>query len=209
VANAVSMSQTQEGFLQVVQKALDRMSTLSLLSQDSNSTATDRRHYTCEFTQLQSFISDIGTKKFNGVALFSDTPLDVTLENSGQKIPLNAIDFNAPSAGGGLANAYDPSKIDLHNSASAEAALDSIRKALANLDAMHTKVGSNLRRLGLSGEQLSVLNENLSAANNPPDLLARMKNLTQTARFKMLRQSGAAMLAQANALPQTALKLLD
>ncbi len=209
VANAISMSQTQEGFLQVVQRALDRMGELSALLQGANHAPTDREHYTSEFTLLQSFISNIGTKKFNGVALFSEAPLNVNLESDGQKIPLNAIDFNAPSARGGLYAAYDPGSTEFHDGASATAALANIHQALENLDAMQTKVGLNLQRLSLSREQLSVLNENLSAASSPADDLNRIRNLTQLARFKMLGQSGTAMMAQANAFPQTALRLLD
>ena len=42
VGNAVSFVQTQDGFLQKVQSALDRMSELSVLSQDITKTNTDR-----------------------------------------------------------------------------------------------------------------------------------------------------------------------
>jgi flagellin len=62
VGNAVSFVQTQNGFLQKVQTSLDRMSELSILSQDITKTNTDRSNYSVEFTQLQSYISDIGRR---------------------------------------------------------------------------------------------------------------------------------------------------
>ena len=62
VGNAVSFVQTQNGFLQKVQTSLYRMSELSVLSQDITKTNTDRSNYTVEFTQLQSYISDIGRR---------------------------------------------------------------------------------------------------------------------------------------------------
>ena len=65
VDDAVSFSQTQSAFLGVVGDALDRMGTLSVLCQDATKTDGDRAEFTVEFTQLQHFISDIGTKKFN------------------------------------------------------------------------------------------------------------------------------------------------
>ena len=151
----------------------------------------------------------MGTKQFNGVALFSEQPLAVQLENGGPTVPLNAINFNAASADGGLANAYDLRSTELLSDSSAAAALANIRKATENLAEMQAKVGANLKRLTLSGEQVSVLNENLSAANSSIQDIDQVRSLTQFARFKMLGQSGGAMMAQANAFPQTALKLLD
>ena len=67
VGNAISFSQTQDGFLQKVQTALERMSELTVLSQDVTKSNTDRSNYSVEFTQLQNYISDIGGKNFNGV----------------------------------------------------------------------------------------------------------------------------------------------
>src|SRR5206468_5786406 len=45
VANGISFSQTQDGFLQKVGKALDRMSELSILAQDVTKTDADRTLY--------------------------------------------------------------------------------------------------------------------------------------------------------------------
>ncbi|SVB43134.1 uncharacterized protein METZ01_LOCUS195988, partial [marine metagenome] len=73
VGNAISFSQTQDGFLQKVQTALERMSELTVLSQDVTKSNTDRSNYSVEFTQLQNYISDIGTKKFNDVTLFTSS----------------------------------------------------------------------------------------------------------------------------------------
>src|SRR5436190_19704806 len=45
VGNAISFSQTQDGFMQKVSKALDRMSELAILSQDVTKTDADRSLY--------------------------------------------------------------------------------------------------------------------------------------------------------------------
>jgi flagellin len=50
VGNAISFSQTQDGFLQKVGKALDRMSELSVLAQDATKTTSDDALYNAEFT---------------------------------------------------------------------------------------------------------------------------------------------------------------
>src|SRR5512139_3823602 len=63
VGNAISFNQTQDGFLQKVGKALDRMSELSMLSQDVTKTDADRALYNAEFTKLGGYINDLATKK--------------------------------------------------------------------------------------------------------------------------------------------------
>ena len=71
VSNAISFSQTQDGFLQKVGKALDRMSELAVLAQDVTKTDSDRGLYNSEFTNLGGYINDLATKDFNGISLFS------------------------------------------------------------------------------------------------------------------------------------------
>lgn len=56
VGNAVSFTQTQDGYLQKIAKALDRMSELAILSQDVTKSDADRSLYNSEFTQLSSYI---------------------------------------------------------------------------------------------------------------------------------------------------------
>jgi len=102
--NAISMSQTQDGFLARAKKALDRMSEISVLAQDVTKTNTDRSNYSKEFVQLQNFLLEIGDAEFNGVDLFGDYhPLndqnnpvtkEVTIDSDGNKIKLNAINYS-------------------------------------------------------------------------------------------------------------------
>jgi len=62
VGNAVSFTQTQDGYLKKVGKALDRMSELSLLAQDVTKSDADRSLYNNEFTQLSAYISEASSK---------------------------------------------------------------------------------------------------------------------------------------------------
>src|SRR5437016_1620351 len=71
VGNAISFSQTQDGFLKKVSNALDRMSELAILSQDVTKTDADRALYDKEFQTLGAYITNVATKDFNGVSLFS------------------------------------------------------------------------------------------------------------------------------------------
>ena len=62
VGNAISFSQTQDGFLKKVSKAFDRMSELAILSQDVTKTDADRALYNQEFTKLGGYIDDLAGK---------------------------------------------------------------------------------------------------------------------------------------------------
>jgi flagellin len=208
VGNAISFSQTQDGFLQKVQKSLDRMSELTVLSQDVTKTDTDRSNYTTEFSQLQNYISDVGSKTFNGVSLFASGNLGVTLNSDGGTFAMTGIDVSNSTVTVGLANIYNASSTAINNTTSAAGALNNIKTAIQALANMRANVGANIQRLNLTSEQLTVLNENLSAANSRIKDVDVAQESTAFARYNILVQSGTAMLAQANLAPQSALRLL-
>ena len=208
VGNAVSFVQTQDGFLQKVQSALDRMSELSVLSQDITKTNTDRSNYSVEFTQLQNYISDIGTKNFNGVTLFATAGQAVTIDSDASKFTMNAVDMTSSTVTTGLANIYNASSTAIGTTASAASALSNIQTAIQSLADMRAKVGANIQRLNMTDDQVNILNENLASANSRIKDIDVAEETTEFARFNILVQSGTAMLAQANMLPSMALQLI-
>ena len=208
LGNATSFSQTQDGFLQKVQVALDRMSELSVLSQDVTKTNTDRSNYSVEFTQLQNYISDIGSKNFNGVTLFATNGEAVTIDSDASKFTMNAIDMTSATSTTGLARIYSSSTSAITTTGSAAAALSNIQTSIQNLADMRAKVGANIQRLNLTDQAVNILNENLSAANSRIKDVDVANESTAYARANILVQSGTAMLTQANVLPQSALRLI-
>jgi flagellin len=208
VGNAVSFTQTQDGFLQKVQASLDRMSELSVLSQDVTKTNTDRSNYNVEFQQLQNYISDIGTKKFNSVTLFEGTSQKVTIDSNAASFAMSAIDMTSLAVGTGLHNIYNSGSSAIHTTSSASSALSNIQTAIQNLADMRAKVGANIQRLNMTDDQVTILNENLSAANSRIKDIDVAEEATEFARYNILVQSGTAMLGQANMLPSMALQLI-
>jgi len=204
VSNAISFSQTQDGFLKKVGSALDRMSELAILSQDVTKGDPDRALYNAEFQTLKGYINDVASKTFNGVSLFSATGLNVTKDEEGAVFAMTAAN---------LANAaYTPvttGAAAVDTTANATAALTSVKAAITQLATDRADVGANIARLTSTSEQLGVLKDNLSAANSRMKDVDVAEESTQFARYNILVQAGTAMLAQANATPQTALKLLQ
>ena len=208
LGNAVSFTQTQDGFLQKVQSSLDRMSELSVLSQDITKTNTDRSNYSVEFTQLQNYISDIGTKDFNGVTLFATAGEAVTIDSDAAKFTMNAVDMTSATVTTGLANIYNSSSSAITSTGSAASALSNIQTAIQNLADMRARVGANIQRLNMTDDQVNILNENLSAANSRIKDVDVAEESTRFAKANILVQSGTSMLAQANMLPASALQLI-
>ena len=196
VGNAISYSQTQDDFLQKAQKALDRLSELSVLAQDVAKTNSDLSNYTAEFTQLQSYISDITGKRFNGVSLFATSAIAVTIDSDSAPLGMNSADL-AGATSTGVINAY--SGISISTSTSAYSALNQIKTAIQALANMRAQIGANIQRLNLTREQLSILNANLAAANSRIADVDVAEESTRFATLNILVQSGATMLAQANA----------
>ena len=202
VGNAISYSQTQDGFLQKVTKALDRMSELSLLAQDVTKTSSDLSLYDKEFQTLGAYITDIGTKSFNGVSLFAGTTLDVTTDSEAATFSMTGVNLAAAAA---YTSAITSS---VTTSTAASSALVAVKSAIASLASDRSQVGANIVRLQSTSAQLSVLKDNLSSANSRIKDVDVAEESTQYARFNILVQAGTAMLAQANTTPQSALRLL-
>ena len=70
VSNAISFSQTQDGYLQQVGSALDQMSTLAVEAQDPTKSSSEISDYQSEFAALGTFITQTAGAQFNGVSLF-------------------------------------------------------------------------------------------------------------------------------------------
>jgi len=199
VGNAISFSQTQDGFLQQVSSALNRMSELSVLSQDVTKTDSDRSLYDKEFQTLSGYISDISKKEFNGVSLFSGATLNVTTD--ADPTTSNAFAMNGISLA--TLNTYTSlNSLAIASSVSAGTALTAVKSAITQLATDRAQIGANIVRLTNTQSQLGVLNDNLSAANSRITDVDVAQESTNFARYNILVQAGTAMLAQANAAPK-------
>jgi flagellin len=202
VGNAISFSQTQDGFLQKIGAAFDRMSELSILSQDVTKSDSDRSLYDKEFQTLGAYITSAASKDFNGVSLFSAAALNVTVDGDGGSFSMTGISLSI--------SAYTTATSgDVATSATAATALTSVKAAINQLATDRATLGANISRLTYTSQQLGVLTDNLTAANSRIKDVDVAQESTQFARYNILVQAGTSMLAQANANPQSALRLLQ
>lgn len=203
VGNAVSFTQTQDGYLSKIGGALNRMSELAILAQDVTKSDDDRDLYNDEFSQLANYITTAASKEFNGVSLFSARALSVTIDSEGGTFAMNGIDLETTN----YTDATGSSNVS--TTASAATALANVKTAINQLSKDRAQIGAYQARLNFTAEQLSISKENLSAASSRIQDVDVAEETTEYARANILVQSGTAMLAQANSMPQSVLRLLQ
>jgi flagellin len=221
VSNALSYLQTQDGVLKSASSVMERIAELATLFGDVTKSSLDRENYSVEFTNLVSQLTQFQASKFNGVSLFSDgaTPdqLDVYLtDDGGQKMKIDQSLINGKDDSTGIGKVINTwsTSIGTANrtgglSSLAFDKLSFVTQAIQELATLRATNGAQSSRLQYALDSLSTNRTNLEAANSRIFDVDVAQETTRLARNNILVQSGAAMLAQANASSQIALKLLQ
>jgi len=210
VANAMSFTNTQDGYLKRVSKTLNRMSELAMLSLDGTKSDGDRTLYQNEFTQLNDYIANVGGKEFNGVSLFSSSNVVSVIDSEGtasiNMTGVNLLSATYAAVVGSTIPLVAPSSIA--TTLAATGALSSIRTAITQLAGDRATIGAFQSRLNMANDELAATIENFTAASSVIKDVDVARESTEFSRQNILNQSTTAMLAQANQLPQSVLRLL-
>jgi flagellin len=196
------INRTQAASDNIGNKALDRMSELSMLAQDNTKSDTDRGLYNTEFQNLGAFVTASSTRDFNGVSMFSGANFTVTVNSEAvSNFNYSAINLTTSSYTAATGS-------NISSTGAAATALTNVKTAINQLANDRATVGANQAALNMYQEQLGVSKDNLSAANSRIKDVNVADESTNFAKYNILVQAGTAMLAQANSTPQSALRLL-
>lgn len=200
IANSVSFLQTQDGSLKTAGKIMERISELAAFYSDPTKSSGDKSNYSTEFTQLTAQLIQIQTESFNGVSMFatSVSTLTVSVTEDGSQT-VNIAKSNLNSAVSAITSVTTLSGV----------AVSSTSTALNSIATLRAANGAQTNRLNFANELLVINRVNLQSSNSRIIDTDVAEESTQFARMNILVQSGAAMLAQANASSQIALKLLQ
>jgi flagellin len=236
IQNAQSFITVQDGVLQAAAKIVDRMAELKSFSDDVMKSSQDVGNYNTEFKALQSQLRSLTLEKFNGVSLFNNntnskfndasTNSVVSIYTSdlgaaGSKVSLHkamllgAVTFNFASSGTQTtaAGTTNGTNVTLANAESAAIDIGTLGvsffiTALENIGTLRAVNGATSNRLTFSEEHLRLSETNLRAANSRIMDVDVAEESTNLAKYNILSQASAAVLAQANLAPNTALMLL-
>lgn len=201
--DGISTAQTAEAGLATVATHLQRMRELATQAASGQYDSANRAALDKEFTALSSEITRaLDATNFNGTKLLGGAYTGVkfqigstTSSESQISITINSINTAALTT--------------ISNVASATAAMSALDSAIDTVSSSRADLGALQSRFEGVLSQLSSARENTEAARSrimDADYAAETANLS---RSQILQQAGTAMLAQANALPQNVLSLLQ
>ncbi|MFT8608921.1 MAG: flagellin [Liquorilactobacillus nagelii] len=221
--DGVSLIQTAEGGLSQIQTMLDRMRDLAVQSSNGTLGTDDRKAIDKEFGDLKDQITQIaGTTQFNnknllGTSATATAATTFTFQvgaNANQTLSVQISAMNASALG--LSDKIDivaSQTVTTDNTTadikSANAAITAIDSAIATVTTQRSTLGATQNRLNYAISNLETSNENLSEANSRIRDVDMAQEMTQLTKDNILTQAATSMLAQANAMPNSVLTLLQ
>ena len=237
--DAISMIQTADGALQVIDEKLIRMKELATQAATGTYGSDQRLIIDSEYQAMASEITRIANATdFNGIYLLNgnlsseqtnaanwgdDHHGDGLQARGAMKIHFgtgndSSEDYyyiaigNSTASALGVGNQSDPAVgggFSISTQQGAQEALDAINQAIISKDKIRASLGSLQNRLENTITNLSIQAENLQAAESRISDVDVAQEMTEFVRNQILTQSAVAMLAQANQLPQMAMQLMQ
>lgn len=226
--DAISMIQTADGALQIIDEKLIRMKELAEQAATGTYNHQQRLMIESEYQQMASEITRIAlSTDFNGIKLLdgklSGDHDGKTLDPTGAvKIHFgtsnsSAEDYyyikigEATASALGVGNQSTPGTAGytVSTQSAAQESLDAINNAIDSKDKIRAHLGAMQNRLENTVSNLQIMAENLQAAESRISDVDVATEMTEFVRNQILTQSAVAMLSQANSLPQMALSLIQ
>ncbi|MDR2055581.1 MAG: flagellin [Desulfovibrio sp.] len=226
-SDAISMIQTADGALSVIDEKLIRMKELAEQAATGTYDSTQRMMIESEYQAMASEITRIANATdFNGIHLLNGNLSGAVHNGNGltatgkMKIHFgtgndSAEDYyyitigNATASALGLGNASaQDAGYSVSTQTAAQQALAAINDAIVSKDKIRAHLGAMQNRLENTINNLNIQAENLQAAESRISDVDVATEMTEFVRNQILAQSAVAMLAQANSLPQMALQLI-
>lgn len=210
--DGISLIQTAEGALNETHSILQRMRELVVQAGNGTNSGTDLENIGKEIAALQSEIDRISDQtEFNTKKLLDGTFESTSImfqigANSAQTIDLTLKNMDAASL------SVDSTNISItstYTASDASADIALIDAAINSVSMQRGDLGALQNRLEHTINNLSTSSENLTAAESRIRDVDMAKEMMEFTKQNILSQAATAMLAQANTLPQSVLKLLS
>ena len=227
--DAISLIQTADGALGIIDEKLTRMKELAEQASTGTYDSTQRLMIESEYQAMASEITRIATATdFNGIHLLngnlsSDTHTGSTMSSTGKLkvhfgtandsaedyyyIQIGTSTASALGVGNETTAGRDGSTISTQQAA--QKALVAITNAVVSKDKIRAHLGALQNRLENTVSNLTTQAENLQAAESRISDVDVATEMTQFVRNQILTQSSVAMLSQANSMPKMAMQLIQ
>ena len=228
--DAISMIQTADGALQVIDEKLIRMKELAEQASTGTYTSDQRLIIDSEYQAMASEITRIANATdFNGIYLLNGNLSGSTHDGSASVstgkmkvhfgsgnessedyyyVQIGTSTASAFGLGIGAASSTDNAGRSISTQEMAQLALDAIKDAIVSKDKIRANLGALQNRLENTISNLQIQAENLQAAESQISDVDVATEMTQFVRNQILTQSAVAMLSQANSMPKMAMQLI-
>ena len=207
--DGISMVQVAEGGLSEISNLVIRLRELAVQAASDTIGDTERGFSNNEFQNLKDEIDRIArASEFNGIKLLDGTGglLEFQIGVNNDPI-LDRLSFDGVNNAATL-QALGLTAETVQTKQGAQTSLERLDDALIRINGIRANLGATQNRLSSTINNLSISDENLSTAKSRiRDVDVAMES-ADLARNNILVQSGMSVLAQANQVPQMALKLL-
>lgn len=215
--DGISLAQTAEGSLARITDSLQRMRELAVQSANGSNSTADRTSLNEEYTLLAAEITRVvDSTKFNGISILKTIDAqDFQVGANGDtadKISIRIPDLSVAGDPLGLVVAATGTPLVLtagiEDTTKATDALDLLDAGLDAVNSARGTLGAAQNRFEAVIQNLQISVENQSAAKSRIMDADFASETAKLSRAQVLQQAGTAMVAQANQLPQSVLKLL-
>ncbi|MDP5144969.1 flagellin [Shewanella sp. ULN5] len=203
--DAISIAQIAEGAMQEQTNMLQRMRDLTVQSENGANSTADLTALKAEMTELALEITEIGEN-----TAFGDTKLLSGGFATGKSFQVGHQNGEDIVISVAKSDATTLSVTGLGNSTAAlrSTALTKIDAAIATIDSQRANLGAKQNRLAHNISNSANTQANVADAKSRIVDVDFAKETSTMTKNQVLQQTGSAMLAQANQLPQVALSLL-
>lgn len=216
VNDGISLSQTGDGALAEVHNMLGRLKTLAIEAANGTYTSQTRLNLEAERLELLEEIDRIGgATEFDGIPLFDEGTPQVPIEPPQKKDDITLqIGHSRPETldvGRYYMNsqALLLDQTDFTTVADANASVDVIENAIQAISEIRANFGAAQTHLEHTDRNLGVTTENMTAAESQIRDANISEEYTNFTKERILQNASSYMTAQAHALPQMVLVLLQ
>ncbi|WP_421900820.1 flagellin [Maridesulfovibrio sp.] len=215
--DGISMIQTADGALGVVDEKLIRMKELAEQAATGTYTSDQRALIDQEYQAMASEITRIANATdFNGIHLLNgnvsgDNAVTIHFgtgnDSAEDKYDIEIGTCTASALGIGNQSAENAG-YTVSTQEAAQASLEALDNAIISKDKIRANLGALENRLDATISNLEIQGENLQAAESQISDVDVATEMTNYSKQQIITQSAVSMLAQANSLPQMALSLI-
>jgi len=207
--DGISMIQTAEGGLNEISSILVRLRELSVQSASDTVGQTERDFTDLEYQNLKKEMQRISqVTEFNGLKLLNGSSprydFQIGINNDSFE---DRIQYKTDQTVSTLSN-LGINAIDVKSKEGAQTSLAKLDNAIKDVSGQRAELGATQNRLQSTMNNLQTTSENLSAANSRIRDIDFAFATSENTKYQILNQAGTSVLGQANALGQTALKLI-